>query len=122
MKQVLLISVLSFLFGKPDNLPEAKKDKIFYYFDSRAWDRNDFSKKQVIQYAEIKELANNVDSVRKKLLMEWGSLAHQQCENASGCTVDLNWYPSYEAAKIEYDKMIKKYSDTSRYIIKKRNF
>ncbi len=121
MNQVLLFSMLSFLFCKPVSLRQIKKDKVFYFCDSGAWDRKDFSNKQVVQYTEIKELDNNIDSIQKITTL-WAALAHKQCENVSGCTATLNYYPTYESAKLEYDKIIKSYRDTARFIVKKRDF
>jgi hypothetical protein len=84
-------------------------------------DRKNVTGRQVIQYSDIKEMVNNKDTIRNKMY-QWGALAHAQCENTSGCTADLNRYDTYEQAREQLDYIIREAGDTSRFILRKRDF
>lgn len=121
MKQVLLFSFGALFIGATIIPRKSEKGKIYYFCDSRALDRKNETGRQVIQYSDIKEMANNKDSIRNKMY-QWGALAHAQCENTSGCTADINRYDTYEQAREQLDGIIKAASDTSRFILRKRDF
>ncbi len=119
MKEILFCTLFSFLSANSGTAQKTDQKKKYFFCDSRAWNSKDFSKKQVIQYTEINEVIDIKDSTGK-YSKAWFELAHKQCENASGCTADFNFYPTYADAKVEYDKTLRSYSDTSRYIVKRR--
>jgi hypothetical protein len=121
MKQLLIVSLLSIFSAEPALLPKAEKSKIYFYCQSGTFGKSDFSKTQVIQFTEIKEFIDD-DREITKLTAEWANLVNRNCENAPSCSSNLNTYTTYEAAKEQYDNMLKRYADTSLYVLKKRSF
>lgn len=121
MKQLILVSILSVFFTEPVLIPKAEKNKLYYFCRSRAKGKLDLSKKQVIQYTDITEFVGD-ESELQKLSGVWDKLIQNQCENMDGCTSDLYIHPTYEAAKINHEGLMKKFADTSIYVLKRRTF
>ena len=51
-----------------------------------------------------------------------GRQDRQICQSEKGCTSDLNFYTTPEAATAELENMKKVYGDTTRYSLKQENF
>ena len=72
--------------------------------------------KQVILYTGVSRVvAEDITSFTRK----WYNVVNENCTNKNGCTSDLNYYESYDAADKEYQKLLSHYSDVSKYTMVK---
>lgn len=101
---------------------EKSTKKTFYYFCvSKSWESVNQTDKNFILITEVKGI-DCEEAYFKTKAAEWRILADSLCENKSGCTSDLNYYPTFNDAKIQFDKAWQFYSDTKKYYLKKVYF
>jgi len=121
MKTLLLICLTALISGS-GNKEMHKELKTYYYFcNSHSMNRQQVVGKEYILYTKVKKIECEQEYFRK-LTNEWGNRANADCKNSLGCTSDLNSYETFEAADNEFKKIEKRYSDTSKYIVKVLDF
>jgi hypothetical protein len=52
----------------------------------------------------------------------WGEKVNIVCENKNGCSSDVNYYPTYDAAEAVQKKIYQRYWNPSRYVMKQVKF
>jgi NAD+--asparagine ADP-ribosyltransferase len=67
-----------------------------------------------VYYSEINKMENDEALIQKKL-KDWERKPKAACENK--CTSDINTYPDAGWATKELNNFLKRYSDTSKYIL-----
>src|SRR5689334_15235465 len=118
----LLIIVLFFSVTHDLRTSQKKpKSTCFYFCDSRSLSQEPITQKQIVLYTKVAEIADDLKNIKERT-EQWKNFVDKICENGAGCTSDLNYYPSLEAANRELTKTEKFYSDTTRFILKKVNF
>ena len=76
---------------------------------------------KVILYTEVKTIECTQDDF-KLIASEWGNLVNNLCENPNKCTSDINYYESYETARLEYEKVSKAKTRDENIVRKKISF
>ena len=117
MRVLFIICLAAMYSNTGSNATEEITKTYYYYCDSHSMNRQDLVGKEYILYSKVKKIDCEQGYFRK-LADEWGNKANEECKNSLGCTSDLNSYESLEAAEKEFRKIEKRYSDTSRYIVK----
>jgi hypothetical protein len=114
------ITLLILIFFVSSFQSRSKKDFTagYYYFcDSHpfVWGASD---KKYILYTDIVQIECE-EAYFKTLAEEWGKTVTNNCKNEQGCTSDLNYYHTLSDAKTQLDKLLKRYSDTTIYNVRK---
>jgi hypothetical protein len=96
--------------------------KTYYYFCvSRAWSGADTTRLQYVLYTDIKEITCD-EAYFPERAKQWRALVDKECKNSPSCTSDVNYYPTRLAASERFEKMLKRYGDTTRYESHKLDF
>ena len=74
-----------------------------------------------IRYTDVQEVMIEEDSM-KTLARQWADLVNQSCPTADGCTSDLNYYLTRDAADKRLKDLLHKYADSSHFQLKRVHF
>lgn len=117
MRMLLLISLAAICSNSGIKIEHELVKTYYYYCDSHSMNRQEVVGKEYILYSKVKKIECEQEYFRK-LADDWGNKANKECKNSLGCTSDLNSYETFEAADKEFRKIEKRYSDTTKYIVK----
>ena len=110
------------VFYYSNQQPKSDHEKTFYYFcDSHSKYPSTVIGVQTILYTDVSKII----CVEKDLSIQtskWASLVEKNCQNAKGCTSDLNYYYAEDEAKAQFKKMKEHYKDEKKFILKKLSF
>jgi hypothetical protein len=116
--RILFLICLAAMFSNSGSNEKQKITKTYYYYcDSHSMNRQDVTGKEYILYSKVKKIECEPEDF-KQLAVLWGNYANRTCKNMHGCTSDLNWYETFNAAEKEFKKIEKTYSDTTKYSVK----
>lgn len=121
MKTFLLaVAVIAFAsFTLPVPAP-VKKGQQFFYCLSKPFPPQPSPVPQVgkntVLYTEITSAdEQKIDPI----VNSWMEYVKAHCENTEGCSSDLNYCTSLEDGEQQIKKILSRYADTSKYIVKK---
>jgi hypothetical protein len=95
-------------------------DTCYFYCVARAIRNNNLSTKQTIMYTSVQKITCDQKAV-DSITQVWTTLVNQRCGNPGGCTSDVNYYATWEAANRERQKTKALYSDTTHYTAQQVN-
>lgn len=120
MKLLTLFSLLTlFTFAGSKDL--ATTNNIAYYFCLSHKRTQKDSTINYILYTDILKIDEDEQLIKEKTL-EWSQLVNAQCKNTSGCTADLNYYPSAKEADTRRKEMLAYYKNLQKYQVEKIAF
>lgn len=118
---LLIFSVLMLVSFIPSK-PAPVKNTLYYYCWSRPFSNSNINGKTEILYTDVMQM-ENVDSLIRKRANQWANRVEGYCYNKKyRCTSDLNYATSLEDGKQQISRLLKRYADTSYYIVTKLNF
>ena len=116
------ISILiAFILLSSFNILNKPGKTIYYFCFSQSRCPENLTMKQIVLFTSIYEITDEEKIISLKA-SEWAFTAYKNCENENGCTSDLTYYYSKEAADRNLALMKKDYSDTNKYFVKLVDF
>lgn len=120
--KILLWLLLPVIFSSKPATKLTSEKKVYYYF---CWSKPAppmaSSGKATLLYTDIRKLEED-DAFFKAKAYQWGEFVIKICANPNGCSSDLNFNTSYAVNKGNFDTILHRYGDTSKFIIKKIDF
>jgi hypothetical protein len=122
MKIALLLGLPIFISTQffADKKPHSKET--FYYFcvsHSKSSETN--KSKEIILYTSVLEIICEEKEIRLQAT-KWGDFVDKNCQNESGCTSDLNYYPTKEDAEVQFQKMKEHYKNSQKFTLNRVEF
>ncbi len=118
MKALLFLApLLAFQYSSEPN--NEQDQKTFYKIcTSHPQDSSTVKGIQVILYTEVSKLICEEKDIAI-YANKWWDIVKMNCENATGCTSEINTFDTEEHAKLGFEKAKEYYKDEKKFVLKK---
>lgn len=99
----------------------SQKKTFFYFCTSRGMESVSDGPKETILLTKVTKITCDEASFRT-IANKWQAYVDNTCKNNGGCTSDLNYYETVEAAQAEFLKYERKYADATKFNTSMVNF
>ncbi|MBW0177428.1 hypothetical protein [Sediminibacterium sp.] len=104
-----------------DTAVATEENKVFYFYHSGAWGSKQVSGKQYVVYTNIQQMPNDPEKIKEMSKM-WGDWVNKTCKNESGCTSNINVYPTAADAEKQLEGLKQRYRDEAKYSLTQVEF